>query len=58
MITLVASEKQRRFGRDKYETLPGYCRRVRRPLRLLRRVPAQSVRQDAASPAAAAARTG
>jgi uncharacterized protein len=27
MIELVASEKQRRFGRDKWDTLPQYCRR-------------------------------
>jgi uncharacterized protein len=26
MIELVASEKQRKFGRDKRDTLPGYCR--------------------------------
>jgi uncharacterized protein len=27
MIELVASEKQQRFGRDKLDTLPGYCRK-------------------------------
>jgi uncharacterized protein len=27
MIELVASEKQRKFGRDKRDTLPAYCRR-------------------------------
>jgi uncharacterized protein len=26
MIELVASEKQRKFGQDKYDSLPAYCR--------------------------------
>jgi uncharacterized protein len=26
MVELVASEKQRKFGQDKRDTLPGYCR--------------------------------
>jgi uncharacterized protein len=26
MITLVASDRQLKFGRDKYDSLPGYCR--------------------------------
>ena len=29
MVELVASAQQRKFGRDKWDTLPGHCRRVR-----------------------------
>ena len=44
---LVLSEKQRRFGQAKYDTLPKYCREVPGAVRLLRRMSAQSVHRDA-----------
>ena len=45
--TLVASEKQRRFGQNKYDTLPKYLQGMPGSVRLLRRVPAQPLHQDA-----------
>ncbi len=47
MIELVASEQQRKFGQDKLDSLPKYCRAMRGALRLLRRMPAQPFHPDA-----------
>ena len=47
MIELVASDKQRKFGTDKRDSLPKYCREVRGAFRLPRRMPAQPLHPDA-----------
>ena len=39
MIELVASDKQRKFGRDKQDTLPQYCRHVRFCISVMASVP-------------------
>jgi uncharacterized protein len=39
LLELVESDQQRAFGRDKESTLPAYCLRLRRAIRLQRRLP-------------------
>ena len=46
MAELVASPQQVEFGRAKRDTLPEYCRTLRGPLRLPRRVPPQPLHHD------------
>ena len=46
MIDLVASEKQRRFGQDKMDTLPRYCRECDVLVRLQRRVSQEPLHHD------------
>ena len=47
LIELVASPQQLKFGQDKRDTLPRYCRECRRALCLSRRVSQESLYRDA-----------
>jgi uncharacterized protein len=46
MIEPVASDRQRKFGLDKRDTLPQYCRECKGALCLPRWLPAQPLHQN------------